>query len=91
MILLIVSFIFMGALIPRSFNSDSCLDSNTFIENYWNYALRVDFWNIVTDADIIVCQYGCFENRCLTAEEARLNLPSAPDLPPEPSVPVGLD
>lgn len=91
-IVVLVSLILVSALVPYKFNKDSCLDSNTFIENYWSNALKWDFWNIANDQKIIICSYGCFNGRCITSEEANQpKLPGAPDLPPEPSYPVGLD
>ncbi len=92
-ILVLVGLFFAGVLISfdNINNQGSCLDSSTFIEGYWSYALRLDFWNVASEPAVLVCTYGCFEGRCLTAEEkSNLKLPSAPDLPPEPSYPVGL-
>jgi hypothetical protein len=91
-ILVLVSLISVSALISYKLNHKSCWDSNTFIENYWSNALRWDFWNIIADAKPTICQYGCFEGRCLSADEVNKTLlPGAPDLPPEPSYPIGLD
>ena len=92
-ILVLVGLFFAGVIVSLNNinNQGSCLDSSTFIESYWSYALRLDFWNVAMEPKVLVCTYGCFEGRCLTAEEKEnLKLPSAPDLPPEPSHPVDL-
>jgi len=89
---LVVILVYAGVLMLYTPSRGSCLDSNTFIESYWNYALSLDLWNIINNHKVVVCSYGCFEGRCITAEEANQSkLPSAPELPPEPGFPVGLD